>query len=38
PDSGHAEDACKRVAQLCALAGKPHVLDVLPGFDSYSAD
>ncbi|EPF66916.1 NAD(P)/FAD-dependent oxidoreductase [Pseudomonas syringae] len=38
PDARHREDACKRVAQLCASAGKPQVLDVLPGFDSYSAD
>ncbi|KPB40817.1 FAD-dependent oxidoreductase [Pseudomonas savastanoi pv. phaseolicola] len=38
PDARHAEDACKRIARLCGSATDPRVLDVLPGFDSYSAD
>ncbi|KPW66448.1 MULTISPECIES: NAD(P)/FAD-dependent oxidoreductase [Pseudomonas syringae group genomosp. 2] len=38
PDARHAEDACKRIARLCGSATHPRVLDVLPGFDSYSAD
>ncbi len=39
PDARHAEDACKRVVQLSdTWAAQVRVLDVLPGFDSYSAD
>ncbi len=39
PDARHTEDACKRVAQLSdSWAAQVRVLDVLPGFDSYSAD
>ncbi|KPW52353.1 Oxidoreductase, FAD-binding protein [Pseudomonas syringae pv. antirrhini] len=38
PDARHAEDACTRINQLCGFAGNARVLDVLPGFDSYSAD
>ncbi|MEE4307788.1 FAD-binding oxidoreductase [Pseudomonas alliivorans] len=39
PDARHAEDARKRVAQLSdTWAAQVRVLDVLPGFDSYSVD
>lgn len=38
PDARHAEDACKRINQLCGSATNARVLDVLPGFDSYSVD
>ncbi|KAA8711959.1 NAD(P)/FAD-dependent oxidoreductase [Pseudomonas cannabina] len=38
PDARHAEDACRRIEQLCGSATNARVLDVLPGFDSYSAD
>ncbi len=39
PDARHVEDARKRVAQLSdTWAAQVRVLDVLPGFDSYSAD
>ncbi|MCD5986005.1 NAD(P)/FAD-dependent oxidoreductase [Pseudomonas sp. CDFA 610] len=39
PDAGHAADARKRVAQLSdSWAAQVRVLDVLPGFDSYSVD
>ncbi|MEE4733916.1 FAD-binding oxidoreductase [Pseudomonas alliivorans] len=39
PDARHAYDARKRVAQLSdTWAAQVRVLDVLPGFDSYSVD
>ncbi|KAA8697697.1 Oxidoreductase, FAD-binding protein [Pseudomonas caricapapayae] len=38
PDARHAEDACRRIARLCGSTASTRVLDVLPGFDSYSAD
>ncbi|MEE4694830.1 FAD-binding oxidoreductase [Pseudomonas alliivorans] len=39
PDARHAEDARKRVAQLSdTWAAQVRVLDILPGFDSYSVD
>ncbi|MBX8544222.1 FAD-binding oxidoreductase [Pseudomonas cichorii] len=38
PDERHALDASQRVQQLSASTGLISVLDVLPGFDSYSAD
>lgn len=37
PDARHIEDARQRVGQL-AGGGRVRVLDVVPGFDSYSAD
>ncbi len=37
PDARHYHDALKRVTQL-AGGGQAQVLDILPGFDSYSAD
>lgn len=39
PDARHADDARQRVAQLSGeSADRFRVLDVLPGFDSYSVD
>ncbi|SDW63233.1 Glycine/D-amino acid oxidase [Pseudomonas syringae] len=38
PDARHAEDACRRIEQLGGSAKNARVLDVLPGFDGYSAD
>ncbi|GFM80311.1 FAD-binding oxidoreductase [Pseudomonas cichorii] len=38
PDERHAQDASQRVQQLSASNGLISVLDVLPGFDSYSPD
>lgn len=37
PDARHIEDARQRVSQL-AGGGQVRVLDIVPGFDSYSAD
>ncbi|MCD5994115.1 FAD-binding oxidoreductase [Pseudomonas sp. CDFA 602] len=40
PDARHVDDARRRIGQLSAssVASQPQVLDVLHGFDSYSAD
>lgn len=38
PDARHAQDARRRITRLCGSATDARVLDVLPGFDSYSAD
>ncbi|KOP54165.1 Oxidoreductase, FAD-binding protein [Pseudomonas tremae] len=38
PDERHAQDARQRIAQLSGSDKNVRVLDVLPGFDSYSVD